>query len=262
MPVRLIGTLGDAHVARALVGLLVLASLCACAAAPAPTTEPAPQASAATPLAAAVPALATPAPTQAPSPTPRPAATAAPTVTPTPAERYDLVLTGATLIDGTGAAPLPDAVVTIRAGKIAAVGPAGAVAYDPASPTRDLRGATLLPGFINVHVHTSSLSLEQLKRWTSAGVTTVRDLAGPRDLILARRREVAASGDPALPRLLVAGPMITVPGGHPIPIYGLSDEVLTVDGPDDARQKILVLEFFEDQLRPRRQRRRSRCSTP
>jgi enamidase len=151
------------------------------------------------------------------------------------------VLTGATLIDGTGAAPLPDAVVAIRAGTIAAVGPAGTLPYDPASPTRDLRGATLLPGFVNTHAHTSSLSTEALKGWTSAGVTTVRDLAGPRDLILARRREVAASGDPALPRLLVAGPMITVPGGHPIPIYGMSDEVLTVDGPEDARQKAAAL---------------------
>jgi imidazolonepropionase-like amidohydrolase len=34
---------------------------------------------------------------------------------------------------------------------------------------------------------------------------------------------------------------VTVPGGHPIPVYGLSDEILTVDDPDDARAKVRAL---------------------
>jgi imidazolonepropionase-like amidohydrolase len=151
------------------------------------------------------------------------------------------VLRGATLIDGTGAPPFANAVIAIRGGTIAAVGPIGAVAYDPASPTRDLAGKTVLPGFIDVHAHTNALAIEDLKRWTRAGVTTVRDLEGPREPIIARRNAVAASGDPALPRLLVAGPMITVPGGHPIPIYGLSDQVLAVRGAEDARAQTLAL---------------------
>ena len=62
----------------------------------------------------------------------------------------------------------------------------------------------MLPGFVDVHVHSHRLSLAEMQRWTLAGVTTVRDLdLGPRDMMLARRAEVAASGDPALPRLLV-----------------------------------------------------------
>jgi imidazolonepropionase-like amidohydrolase len=171
---------------------------------------------------------------------PQPSATPVAT-TDVPTVTFDLVLVGGTLIDGSGGAPLSDAVVAIRGDRIAAVGPAGTIPIAPGTPTRDLGGKTVLPGFINVHAHTSMLSDQALKVWTRAGITTVRDLSGPHDAIIARRKALAASGDATLPRLLVAGPMITVPGGHPIPIYGLSESVLTVQGPDDARTKISAL---------------------
>jgi imidazolonepropionase-like amidohydrolase len=171
---------------------------------------------------------------------PRPSATPVAT-TDVPIVTFDLVLSGGTLIDGTGGPPLSNAVVAIRGDRIAAVGPAGTIPIAPGTPTRDLGGKTVLPGFINAHAHTSMLSDQALKVWTRAGITTVRDLSGPRDAIIARRNALAASADATLPRLLVAGPMVTVPGGHPIPIYGLSDSVLTVQGPDDARTKITAL---------------------
>jgi hypothetical protein len=47
----------------------------------------------------------------------------APPGTPPPA----VVLAGATLVDGTGAAPVPDAVVVVRDGRIACAGPGGLV---------------------------------------------------------------------------------------------------------------------------------------
>jgi imidazolonepropionase-like amidohydrolase len=212
-----------------LILLLVLAlALPACAAAPP-----------AAPLASAPTVLPTVTPQPPPTPSPAPAAahaarlphaalvapTAAPTLAPLP--RYDLVLTGATLIDGTGAPPLPDAAVAISRGRIAAVGPAGRLAYSPDTPVRELRGATILPGFINAHVHMSALSDEQLRRWTRAGVTTVRDLAAPLDTIVPRRDSMAARGDPTLPRLLVSGPIVTAPGGYPLSIR---DDHLRVAG--------------------------------
>ena len=43
------------------------------------------------------------------------------------------VLAGATLFDGTGAGPIPDAVVVIRDGRIADIGPAGRVAIPAGS---------------------------------------------------------------------------------------------------------------------------------
>lgn len=97
----------------ALIGATLLA---ACAGAPAATAPSAP-----TRYPPATAQAIGPAPTLA---VPAPATpTFAPT--PTPADRYDLVLLGGTLIDGSGAAPLPDTVVAIRAGRIAAVAPRG-----------------------------------------------------------------------------------------------------------------------------------------
>ncbi len=144
------------------------------------------------------------------------------------------MLRGATLIDGTGAPPLPDAAIAIRSGRIEWAGPAADLVFAPETPVRDLHGATVLPGFVNAHAHTSDLDIDELRAWTRAGVTTLRDLGGPRDAILLRGAELASRDDPTLPRLLVAGPIITVPGGHPIPVYGPSDRALAVNDAQDA----------------------------
>jgi imidazolonepropionase-like amidohydrolase len=155
-----------------------------------------------------------------------------------PGIEADLVLTGGTLIDGTGTAPVPDAVVAVRDGRIVAVGPADELEVAPGVRTLDVGGRSVLPGLVNAHAHTSDLSAGQMKTWTRAGVTTVLDLAGPPEPLLERRRALESSGDPQLPRLLVSGPMITVPGGHPIPIYGPDYPALAVEGPQDAREQV------------------------
>jgi len=60
---------------------------------------------------------------------------------------------GATIVDGTGAAPIENGVVIVSGGRISAVGPASSVTV-PAGATRiDLTGRTLLPGFIDVRGH-------------------------------------------------------------------------------------------------------------
>lgn len=200
----------------------------------------------------------------APRPTARPGtATSSPTVPPTPTvpvqltptlppprptagtnrpiRRGDLVLVGATLIDGGGGPPLKDAVVVVRGNRIVAVGQRSQFALPAGTPTRDLRGMTILPGLIDAHVHINTLTDQALKLWPLAGVTTVRDLAGPHKGMVQRRNALAATKDMRYPRLLVAGPFITVAGGHPIPRNGLSDEVLIVQGPADARQKVNML---------------------
>lgn len=180
--------------------------------------------------------IATAVPTIQPSPT----NTATPP-SPTPTPRYDLALVGATLIDGTGAPARPGTTILIRYGTIAAVGADDTMAFSADTPRRDLAGMTVLPGFVNTHVHTHALSDAELASWTRAGITTVRDLQGPRDAMFARATALRGANDPSMPRLLVAGPMITVPGGHPIPVYGSSDQVLTVRGPDDARTQASAL---------------------
>ncbi len=212
--------------------LLLALMLASCAGEPATTPSPAP----APPTIAAQ--LPTTAPTSAPAPSPT-QPTSPPS--PTPAPRYELVLLGGTLIDGSGGPPLLDSAVAIRDGTIAAVGRAGELAFAPGTPTRDVGGQTIMPGFVNVHAHTHTLTVDELRAWPRAGITTVRDLGGPRDAMLARSGQLATAGDPTLPRLLVAGPILTVPGGHPIPIYGLSDEVLALRDADQARAQAASL---------------------
>ncbi len=166
---------------------------------------------------------------------------ASPTPTPTPGLAIDLALVGGTLIDGSGAPPLTGIIVALQGDRIVAVGRVADVPLPPGTRIYNLRGQTIMPGFINAHVHTDALGDADLRAWPRVGITTLRDLGGPRAALLARRRAFASANDPSLPRLQVAGPIITVPGGHPIPVYGLSDEVLVVQGVEDAQAQVTAL---------------------
>src|SRR5512143_1018431 len=81
---------------------------------------------------------------------------------------YWLIRNG-TLIDGTGKGPVPDAAVLVKDNRIEAVGRADSIRLPDASlNTVDAGGGTILPGFIDTHVH---LMLE--------GVNIPRDMATP-----------------------------------------------------------------------------------
>src|ERR1700694_2221078 len=67
-----------------------------------------------------------------------------------------LVLTGATLIDGTGTAPVPDAAVVIDGERIIAAGPRRGLAWPADAHVMDVAGRTLLPGLIAPHAHLAS----------------------------------------------------------------------------------------------------------
>ena len=75
---------------------------------------------------------------------------AAPGITDQP---VTLALVNGTLIDGTGAEPVPDAVVLIAGDKILAVGSQEMIKVPEGVRTVDVGGTTILPGFINAHVH-------------------------------------------------------------------------------------------------------------
>src|SRR5438067_952479 len=60
-------------------------------------------------------------------------------------------LVGATVIDATGAPPIPDATVVVRGGRIAAVGPRTSVAVPNGMPTVDVRGRWITPGLWDMH---------------------------------------------------------------------------------------------------------------
>src|SRR5947209_15235348 len=66
------------------------------------------------------------------------------------------VFTGAMLVDGTGAAPVPDAVVVVDSDRVAAAGARGALSWPHDAEVIDVRGRTIIPGLIDAHDHLAS----------------------------------------------------------------------------------------------------------
>ncbi|HEV7504790.1 MAG TPA: amidohydrolase family protein [Thermoanaerobaculia bacterium] len=64
-------------------------------------------------------------------------------------------LVGATLVDGTGAAPVPDAVVVLRDGKIDCAGSRAACPVPAGVDVSDVKGLWITPGLVDAHVHFS-----------------------------------------------------------------------------------------------------------
>src|SRR2546425_12057628 len=61
-----------------------------------------------------------------------------------------LALTHVLVLDGTGGAPKSDQTIVIRAGRIAAVGPAASVQVPAGARGVGMRGSTALPGLVGV----------------------------------------------------------------------------------------------------------------
>ncbi len=100
------------------------------------------------------------------------------------------VFTGATIIDGTGAPPVYDAVLLILDGYVAAVGPKDKVPIPANAVTHNVSGKTIIPGIINAHGHVGDVKgvesghysneniVDNLRTYALYGVTTVVSLGG------------------------------------------------------------------------------------
>ncbi len=86
-----------------------------------------------------------------------------------------IAILGATLIDGSGRAPIKDSVVVIENDRIVAVGRRGQVRIPREARVIDARGMVVAPGFIDAHNHsergfqTDPSAASQV----SQGITTV-----------------------------------------------------------------------------------------
>lgn len=172
-----------------------------------------------------------------------------------------LVLKNARLIDGNGGAPPDDQAVLVKDGLIAEVAPAAALPTPADATEIDLSGKTLLPGFIDCHVHIlgnpdprlaprpsnipirddaylKGRSLLQAvnacRKTLQAGFTTVRDLGAPNDVFALR--DAIADGEVSGPRLLSAGKGITHTGGHGTEYS--NDMAHVADGADEVLKAI------------------------
>ena len=123
-----------------------------------------------------------------------------------------LALVGATVIDGSGRAPLKNAVVIVRGTHIDTIVPAAGYKVPRRMRVVDVTGKWIIPGLIDAHAHVSRWAL---RRYLAFGVTSVRDLHGAMDSILPLRAEVNLNSI-AGPRIYAAGAMIDgVPPTYP-----------------------------------------------
>jgi imidazolonepropionase-like amidohydrolase len=126
---------------------------------------------------------------------------------------------GARVIDGTTAAPIENATIVVRDGRIADIGPATRVTIPSDAIRTSLPGKTVIPGLVNSHGHvgdTVGLApdryaaenvMRDLRTYASYGVTSVVSLGGDRaPNIAARDSQKSAALDRA--RLWTAGPVL------------------------------------------------------
>lgn len=138
-----------------------------------------------------------------------------------------LAVTGATIIDGTGRAPVRDGVVLIADGKITAVGAARDVKVPASARTVDARGKWVIPGLMDANLHLMlNLDLETLIRYEDryheivleaaqialrSGQTTVFDTWGPRAAVI-KARDMINAGQAVGSRIYLAGNIIGFDG--------------------------------------------------
>ena len=124
-----------------------------------------------------------------------------------------LVVQGGKLIDGTGRPPIENSVIVIQAGRFQAVGRSGEVAIPAGAEVIDVKGKTVLPGFIDGHGHLEDFHGEL---YLHLGITTCANIElyqdGPWTLA---QKQGTALGKIRGPRIWMSGRAIGgVSTGH------------------------------------------------
>jgi imidazolonepropionase-like amidohydrolase/cyclophilin family peptidyl-prolyl cis-trans isomerase len=152
-----------------------------------------------------------------------------------PVFAQDIVIDGATIIDGNGGAPIKDGIVVISGKAIKSVGPRSAVSIPAGAKVIPAVGRYLIPGLIDTNVHLSlyggardryetlakyftredEIVLEAAQIDLRYGITTVRDSYGMLEP-LARVRDAVARGQVTGARILAAGNIVGWGGPYSI----------------------------------------------
>jgi len=145
---------------------------------------------------------------------------------PGPSER--LVLTGGTLIDGTGKDPVENATLVIAENRIEAVlTEADPSQFGPDTRIISVQGKYLVPGYIDAHVHLLGWALPM---YLPHGITSVTDLGNWTPWILALKSAVEDD--------LISGPRIFAAGGQIDSPPGSFQHSVNVTSEDEARQVV------------------------
>ena len=180
-----------------------------------------------------------------------------------------LALEGGTVLAGPDLHPLEGATVVIEDGVITDVGTEVEIPAD--AEVLDLPGRTILPGLIDSHVHFGNPEMERgedpgllsqpkliadwfrfqpdkRRTFLEHGVTSVRSMGDENGWAHDLRRMVR-DGELEGPRVFIAGPIFTAPGGHPVATIGAdagSDFVRIPTTTSDARSQVRELVSGED----------------
>jgi imidazolonepropionase-like amidohydrolase len=147
----------------------------------------------------------------------------------TTAPARPLVVRGGTLIDATGRPPLQDVVIVIEGERIKAVGKRGDVAVPKDSRIIDVKGKTILPGFIDGHCHLLDFVGEL---YLYLGVTTCPDITQNDDEWTMAQRDGTNLGKIRGPRIWSTGTRLV---GAP-PAWALrAERGHLIKTPEDAR---------------------------
>lgn len=166
------------------------------------------------------------------------------------------------LIDGLSASIVPEMTIIVEGIKISDVRK-GYITPPANVPVIDLKNRTVMPGWIDAHVHLSGetsknrytegftlepedfafRSVAYAERTLMAGFTTVRDMGGTTALAL---RNAINGGYLKGPRIIAAGKSIATTGGHGDPTNGVNRELMhdpaakegVINGPDEARKAV------------------------
>ena len=156
-------------------------------------------------------------------------------------------ITGATLIDGTGGAPMADAVIVVTGDRITAVGPRASTPVPPGATVIDAAGKYVMPGMVDTNVHLSlyggvndryetlvryntrqpEIVLEGAQLQLKHGVTTVRDSYGML-LPLVATRDRIDRGEAVGARILAAGNIVGWGGPYSISFALIREAGLTL----------------------------------
>jgi imidazolonepropionase-like amidohydrolase len=175
-----------------------------------------------------------------------------------------IVLTGGTAINPETSRVIPDAVLVIDGGHIAALGDKKTTSIPKDAETIDCHGKFILPGYIDTHVHffqsgglftrpdvvdlnsvrpyrdevawvQSHLS-DVFARYLRCGITSVVDVGGPMWNFKVRD---AATGNNRAPRVAAAGPLISSVSREQLDLG--DPPIVKIDGPEQARDFVKKL---------------------
>lgn len=179
-----------------------------------------------------------------------------------PAQSTVTAITGATLVNSNGKAPVADALILIHNGRILRVGSRQSVSIPAGAVIIDARGKWIIPGLVDSHVHffqsgglytrpdgvdlqkivpyekeTESIKTDlndTFARYLRSGITSVVDVGGPFWNFDVR---AAAEKTEIAPRVAIAGPLIST-YKPPVLSDGADPSIIKANTPEEARELV------------------------